>query len=124
MFFKFPRHTDKQYRALFQRLQCCNAVDCGGDVVGAHIRMGGDVRTKGGMKLKPCDSRIVPLCFLCHAKEGKGEKSFWGDRKPHDLASKLWLYYSVAIKHEKKGKTTENDIKVMNNIIRQWKSNE
>lgn len=123
MFLKQPKIRDRAYLDLLHRLNCCHGGE--GDVVGAHCGYNIPSHKKGGTAQKHCDSTCVPLSFTAHQEQHRiGEKAFWGDRNPYQLATNLWTYYSVVIKGEQKGEVTEDNIRVMNNIIRQWKSNE
>lgn len=110
--FKEKNIVDKKYRNSFQHLQCCCCGSEDGTVVGAHIRKGGHYNTKGGMGYKPCDSRIIPLCYHCHHEEKADEGDYWEDKSIFNLANKLrtvWI-------HQK-----DDRIMVMRNIVNIWR---
>jgi hypothetical protein len=54
----------------------------------AHVRIG----TDGGAGMKPSDRYTVPLCVVCHARQHKGELSFWAELRidPLNVAFRLW----------------------------------
>lgn len=81
--------------AFIRKLSClaCGASSDHAPVEAAHVRIGGDDAGRGGMGLKPADSRVVPLCAFCHQRQHTiGERRFWDGRNidPHDYAARLY----------------------------------
>jgi len=73
-------------------LSCVKGLKWAGRVVSqaAHIRMG----LGGGMGMKPCDTKIVPLCPTHHGDQHRmGEQEFWDCQRldPFHYASELAL---------------------------------
>lgn len=86
---KQPPIRSEKHRRFIASLPC---IICGNtDVQCAHIRR----RQGGGMGLKPCDSKCVPLCITCHKNQHEsGELVFYhgfgGYEAAAVLATKLY----------------------------------
>lgn len=74
---------------------CCNltmGLLCRGDIVAHHE----NEEMKGVMGGKVGDNQSIPLCHECHSRRhNKGRKAFWGERKPLELAEKLWHIWTL-----------------------------
>lgn len=70
---KTKRFKDRDYRHSFKDRTCLiDDIDCFGDVVGAHTRMG------WGSQEKPHDYWNLPLCFFHHQQQHQhGEVLWW-----------------------------------------------
>lgn len=75
---KNPPVRDHDYLEFMRSLNCSYSGKygpCGGEIVAAHIRMGGGA----GMGMKPSDNRTIPLCHSCHSlQHQRGEMWFHG----------------------------------------------
>jgi hypothetical protein len=86
----------EQHKAFVRSLPCAvRNLDCDGPIEAAHVRMGSD----GGTGMKPSDCYIVPLCHYHHNHEQHrlGERVFWKDKDPHELAAALWENSGVKV---------------------------
>jgi hypothetical protein len=67
----------KPYRSkrhlAYIREQHCAACGAWTPSQAAHYRLG----TDGGMRMKPSDLYVLPLCVACHAREHRGNRTFW-----------------------------------------------
>lgn len=69
---KNKRFEDPAYLRSFRDRECLiGNMDCQGDVVGAHFRMGWLSQEK------PHDYLSLPLCWKHHNEQHRGERLFW-----------------------------------------------
>ena len=87
------RLKDAKHCRFIRSLPCAyqgaHGLQCSGDVVPAHIRMG----AKAGTGRKPDDSRVIPLCHAHHSlQHDKGELFFHGNKLRESIELAIQLY--------------------------------
>lgn len=107
---------DKEYlRFLHDIGVCCNVplgLVCRGDIVAHHVRIG----MNGGTGIKPSDCYCVPLCAECHNRVHRGERTFWKNRTPLELADALWHVWTI------KGISYQSKLGLGRQKVLQWRA--